>query len=234
MKTGGTEGRSSAVGQPMGKPLDVVSNPNFARFQASAGAWDEDTKRVARAKLIADRIRSLEGVTEAGNVLDIGCGTGLLTLELSGGTRRITAVDISPKMLEGLAEKCKRVGADAVRCVVADVEVEPWPGSAYDLITSSATLHHIRDVDRLLASCVGKLKRGGWLAIADLEWDASGYHSDETGVVHMGFVPDDLAARFRQVGLSNVQIAPSFSEARSMEGDKVKTFNTFLVCGRLD
>lgn len=53
------------------------------------------------------------------NVLDIGCGSGIFSIALSERVSRVTAIDVSPKMLEYArfnADKCQRENIDFI-CV---------------------------------------------------------------------------------------------------------------------
>ena len=57
------------------------------RFDQLAGTWDEDALRVALANGVADAIGRQAGLSTAWDVLDFGCGTGLLTLALHSRVR---------------------------------------------------------------------------------------------------------------------------------------------------
>lgn len=212
--------------------MDPTHNPNLARFQASADGWDDTPIRGRRAEAIAAALEERGLLTGQSRVLDVGAGTGLLTLELRARAARVTAVDLSPAMAEALTEKCRRGGIDGVDVVIADLERESPPGADYDLIASSMTWHHIRDVDGLIARCVEVLAPGGWMTLSDLEADASGYHQDDTGVVHQGFDVDDLAARLRNAGLQEVGSEIVLEEVRKEEGVAPQRFRNFLLWGR--
>ena len=97
-------------------------------------------------------------------VLDAGCGTGRLTVELAERLPRgrVIAVDQSERMLrvasDGLSpELGRRVGY-----VRADLRDLPLDG-AVNLIFSTATLHWVRDQEQLFQSLFHALKPKGWL-----------------------------------------------------------------------
>jgi SAM-dependent methyltransferase len=207
-------------------------NPNLARFQAGAQAWDEVAVRTERAGAIAHRLAELGLLDASARVLDLGCGTGLLTMEIRGYAGKVVGVDLSPAMAERLTKKCAREAAHNVEVVVSDLENEPLPGGQYDLIVSSMTWHHIRNIDGLIERCVSSLRTHGWLAVADLDRDATGYHEDETGVVHQGFDREELAQGFRQAGLVDVRAETVLEETKPSAAGVPRHFTNFLVYGR--
>lgn len=105
-------------------------------------------------------------------ILELGCGTGNLTLRLA---RRfpeasITTVDASPEMID--ITRARFVAADAsaharVRFVTSLFENAAFDNGAFDLVTSCISLHHVRDKGPLFKSIYNWLAPGGSLRIAD-------------------------------------------------------------------
>lgn len=80
-------------------------------------------------------------------VLDVGCGTG--TLSLAAWRRvqpagEVTGVDASPEMIQLARRKAKRNRADA-QFHVALIEELPFPDGTFDAVLSSFMLHHLPD-----------------------------------------------------------------------------------------
>ena len=94
-------------------------------------------------------------------VLDIGCGTGRLTSQISarGGGCDVTGTDRSLAMLA----QAHGHYPDAAVYVQADGATLPFPGAAFDAVFSTATFHWIKDHDRLFAEIYRVLKPGGRL-----------------------------------------------------------------------
>ena len=88
-----------------------------------ASTWDEDPAARAYSRAAFDSLSSeaaRRGAALAGaRVCDFGCGTGLLTEQLVGGSARIDAVDASPGMLEVLRGKIARADWGHVRTLAA-------------------------------------------------------------------------------------------------------------------
>ncbi|GAA2657637.1 class I SAM-dependent methyltransferase [Paractinoplanes durhamensis] len=102
--------------------------------------------------------------------LGAGSGTGSLSLARELPDAQVTAVDVSPEMLAHLRSRAEAAGlSDRIRTVEADLD-QPWPdlGPA-DVIWASASMHHMADPGRALASAFGALQPGGLLVIAELE-----------------------------------------------------------------
>lgn len=112
---------------------------------------------------------------EAGDrarIVDLGAGSGTgslaLARQLPGAT--VTAVDVSPDMLAHLRERADATGlGDRIRTVEADLD-QPWPDlGPTDVIWASASMHHMADPGKALASAFGALRPGGLLVIAELD-----------------------------------------------------------------
>ncbi|MGH8983607.1 MAG: methyltransferase domain-containing protein [Acidimicrobiia bacterium] len=99
---------------------------------------------------------------EPEHALEIGAGTGALTLGLLGekAVERLTATDISHKFLRMLAA---RAGADPtpVSLVACDANEPHFRSSTFDLVVGNSILHHLLDYDETLRQCHAVLKPGG-------------------------------------------------------------------------
>ena len=72
-------------------------------FDQAAATWDLADRRVALAHAVAQAIAARVPLAKKQSVLDFGCGTGLVTLELWSRVGSITGADTSPGMLMTLA-----------------------------------------------------------------------------------------------------------------------------------
>jgi SAM-dependent methyltransferase len=108
-----------------------------------------------------------------GLVVEIGCGSGLLTRYLVEAGHRVVATDASPAMLE-LAREVAPDAEDVRRVVLPD---DPIP-EADAIVGVGHALSYLPDeaaVDRALVAIAHALRPGGVLAIdiCDLEWGAA-------------------------------------------------------------
>lgn len=139
-------------------------------------------------------------------LLDIGCGTGDLTLGLSAFAGRIDAVDPSAAMLN---EAQKRpLPQKNVTWIKAPAEVAPLKGP-YDLVTAAQSLHWM-DWAVLFARLKTVLKPGGYLAIVERDYaDKSWWTADfQTLITHYSTNQDfqkyDLVDELQSRGLFKV------------------------------
>lgn len=104
-------------------------------------------------------------------VLDIGCGTGALTLRAARRGAKIKAIDINAQMLEIAAEHVRREGlADSVKLVEMGVaELDGEQTQAYDAVTAGLCLSELSEDEMhyTLRHCARILRPGGMLLIAD-------------------------------------------------------------------
>ncbi|RED49952.1 class I SAM-dependent methyltransferase [Aestuariispira insulae] len=87
------------------------------------------------------------------DILDLGCGDGVLTEALVRRCRSVTGIDASPEQIEGARSK----GLDAH---VMDGQAIQLNGK-YDAVFSNAALHWMVDADAVIHGVRGVLKPGG-------------------------------------------------------------------------
>jgi ubiquinone/menaquinone biosynthesis C-methylase UbiE len=130
-------------------------------FDVSGSAYDCFMGRYARK--LAPAFADFAGVSE-GRVLDVGCGSGLLTEELARrvGEANVAAVDPSP-----MVEECRvRVpGADVRTAAAEDL---PWPDGSFDAALAQLVLHFMDDPRAGLAEMGRVVRPGG--AVAASTW----------------------------------------------------------------
>ena len=84
-------------------------------FEAVASRWDSNPGRVKIAHDVASTIMREVKLSPQMDVLDYGCGTGLLAMHLQPFVNSVTGADNSPAMLEVLTEKISIAGNQPMR-----------------------------------------------------------------------------------------------------------------------
>jgi ubiquinone/menaquinone biosynthesis C-methylase UbiE len=202
-------------------------------FNAAPATWDENPVRV---KLAQDVFRALSdsGLIRPGmDVLEIGCGTGLFTLLLQPRVHSITAIDGSAGMLGVLNEKIGQGHYTNVKSCLVNPEDTGGIEGRYDLVVSSMTFHHIRDIPVLLGQIAAVLKPGGLLCIADLDKEGGRFHEDSTGVFHNGFDRAVLKSAFGTAGFGHVRNRTAAIIRKPDRSGNARYFTVFLMTGRV-
>ncbi len=174
-------------------------------FDTEAASWDEHPGRVKLAKDVAYAISKQIVLTPKMDVMDFGCGTGLLTIQLQPLVHSITGVDSSNGMLDIFKTKIASLKLNNVSAVFIDSGGNDTLAGHYDLVVSNMTLHHIKEIEPLFEQFHGITSPAGHLCIADLDLDDGQFHGDNTGVFHFGFARTTLRKIFTETGFDNVQ-----------------------------
>ena len=128
-------------------------------YDKEADAYDASRGGEPRAAAAADAVLGLVPAS-AGRLLDIACGTGIVTRRLAAArpAARVTGADLT----YGMARMAARRLPGAI--VLADSRTLPFPDTTFDAVTSVWLLHlldepeHVRAV---VAECARVLKPGG-------------------------------------------------------------------------
>ena len=186
-------------------------------FDQAAATWDLADRRVALAHAVAQAIAARVPLTKMQSVLDFGCGTGLVTLELGPRVGSITGADTSPIMLKTLAGKAKTLGIP-VKTLELDSTGSDDLGGPYDLIVSSMTLHHVADVPALFRQFARHLRPAGQVALADLDEEDGSFHEAAVSIHHRGFPRERIQAWLLDAGFQEIRLGDRHRDTQAREG----------------
>ncbi len=201
-------------------------------FNIEAAQWDANPGRVKLANEVSDAIIRETAPSRDMDVLDYGCGTGLVTLRLQPMVRSITGADSSEGMLGVLENKVRTASLPNVRTQLVDFERGGKVAGAFHLVVSSMTMHHVKDTAGLFHQWYDVLLPGGQLAAADLDTEDGSFHGDNTGVFHFGFDRDALKKMMQRAGFQNVRVVTASTMVREIAGGGKRGFPVFLIIGR--
>jgi len=132
--------------------------------------WDPESEfkplhdlNPVRMEYIAEKV-ALDGL----NVLDVGCGGGILSEALARSGARVTGIDKAGMPLEIARQHAKE---SQVEVDYRDITVEELAASEpqrFDLITCMEMLEHVPDPDSVIRSCATLLKPGGHLFLSTI------------------------------------------------------------------
>lgn len=138
--------------------------------------WDnhvsqaEEIARGSGFRTLRDQILALAEPGPSDQLVDVGAGTGLLTLAVADRVNRVWALDIAPSMCDYLRTKTASAGLENVEVGVASADSLPLVDASVDVVVSNYCLHHLDD-DRkhqALAEVYRVLRPGGRIVIGDM------------------------------------------------------------------
>src|SRR5258708_7684334 len=90
-------------------------------------------------------------------VLDVGCGTGLMSAKLAASGRRAVGVDLSPAMIVRARRRCNR----NLDFVEGDAEDLPLESEKFDAVVNLISFHHYPAPRQAIAEFRRVLQTGG-------------------------------------------------------------------------
>lgn len=137
-------------------------------FDIASNTYDAEADlHAAVAERLLAAIRRFPCPTD--QVLDVGCGTGVLTRRLLLlQPRRLSAIDLSSGMCEKTRDTLRSLGAtgDRAEVLVADMESLPYETGRFDIVASSFAVQWAADLRRAVDECLRVVRRGGLVALA--------------------------------------------------------------------
>jgi putative AdoMet-dependent methyltransferase len=155
------------------RPLD---SKGFDRW---AGDYDDSVREHSEGYPfegyydVLNRVCELVGDCSGKIVLDLGVGTGLLSLELFRQGANVVGVDFSPRMLDiarSRMPKGRFVCADLTQGLPSELK-----NMQFDTIVSGYAFHHLEEDQKnaLVQEAVGHLVSGGILVVADISFETT-------------------------------------------------------------
>jgi ubiquinone/menaquinone biosynthesis C-methylase UbiE len=150
------------------------------KWDKRVGPWHEHVTSAAAFEKVRERILAVSQPRRSDVCVDLGAGTGFVTMALAPLVASVLAVDISPAMINVVVERAADAGLANVSAEVGDLKDLMLPPANADLIVSSYALHHLADPDKraLAARAAQWLRPGGRLVIADMMFGRGGSPRD--------------------------------------------------------
>lgn len=126
---------------------------------------DFDSKVYCKYKESYDKLVSLatKYLHLDDNVLDYACGTGVMSIELSGSVKRIIAIDISDQMIEKAKRKAIEKNIPNVEFHVQNIFDSSLKPGSFSVILAFNILHFFKDQSSVLTRMNQLLKEDGLL-----------------------------------------------------------------------
>jgi 2-polyprenyl-6-hydroxyphenyl methylase / 3-demethylubiquinone-9 3-methyltransferase len=223
----------SAVAEP--SPTAASADPEeLRRFAELAGRWWDETGPMAplhklnptrlayirqqvcrRFSRAPDDPRPFEGL----DVLDVGCGGGLLCEPLARLGAAVTGIDLAPASIEAAARHARAADL-AIEYRAARAEQLLAEDRRFDLVCAMEVVEHVADQEAFLRICAALVRPGGGLVLATLNRT---FRAFALGIVAAEYVlgwlprgthrwsrfvrPSEAARALRRAGLSVADLA---------------------------
>jgi 2-polyprenyl-6-hydroxyphenyl methylase / 3-demethylubiquinone-9 3-methyltransferase len=201
----------------MARESGNFSQAELDKFGALAARWwDPNGPQRPLHELNPTRLQYLKDrvALRGARVLDVGCGGGLLSEALAREGAVVTALDLSPDLVEvaklhllesGLAVDYRLQSVESLAAAMP---------AAFDAITCMEMLEHVPDPGAILAACATLLKPGGRLVLSTLNRTPAAFAVAIVGAEYVAgllprgthdygsFIrPSELGAWLRETGL---------------------------------
>lgn len=143
-----------------------------------ADSWDSDGS--AGLTKVVETVLSTCALSSETVAIDLGCGSGQVTIPLAQSCASVLGVDVSAPLLARLEEKALAAGVRNIQTITHPIEALDLPADSLDLVVTNYALHHLRDVDKaeLMRRSYRWLRPGGQLVIGDMMFGRGGNAED--------------------------------------------------------
>lgn len=187
------------------------------KFDRIAGSWwDPEGEFKPLHELNPARLRyvSERSVIKESDVLDVGCGGGILSESLAASGGRVTGIDIAEKPLKIAKLHLHESGLKVdYRQITVEALASETPAS-FDIITCMEMLEHVPDPASVIQACARLLRPGGQVFFSTLSRTPEAFALAIVGAEHVlklltkgthqydRFIkPSELSAWAREAGL---------------------------------
>lgn len=178
----------------------------IAVFDEIAKTWDSREKADPTNSI--NKLVSYSKISEGYKILDVGCGTGILSdalIEAAGKSGSVKGIDISSGMINVAREKFDFKNLTFEHTSVEALKDE---SNSYDIIVCNNVFPHFEDVDGVMLNSIRLLKDGGLFVVTHLAGrDAVNKIHSNTNTFNEDKVPvpEEWIKIFKKYGLKEVK-----------------------------
>ena len=202
--------KSNSGPETKGATLHKASQYDFHTKLMGLGVNQPNSKMIIR----------MAKIKPGDKVLDVGCGSGNLTLtakRYAGSSGSVHGIDASPEMIDVARKKAKQSGVNVI-FDVGLIEKLPFPEATFDVVISRLVIHHLPDDLKRqgFAEIFRVLKPSGTLFLADFQSPRNPILARMTSLLvgHQMMVQSNVSSlppMLRQAGFADVSSGPTRS-----------------------
>lgn len=154
--------------------------PDQAKVTAAyeAAAPNYDSLGVPFFTIVGARLVQEARISVGDHVLDVGCGAGAVTIPAAravGAAGHVTAVDLSPRMLDRTTESAVLVSLENVTTAIADAQDPPYASGSFDAVLASMLMFLLPEPEAAVRAWNRLLRPDGtvalsWIVAEDPRW----------------------------------------------------------------
>jgi len=200
-------------------------------FDQVAASWDTKLRKERAAVLAEKIVASLEN-NQGMKAMEIGCGTGLISINLKDKFAEIYCVDESEEMLRVLQDKLNYEKIDHIYPRTIKLLEKERFYRYFDVIYSSMAFHHIEDVEKEFAILKKLLIKEGQLIIIDLDQEDGTFHKNEVGFRgHNGFNRNEFVTMCENAGFTIMKIETVYEGKKNIDDTSI-VYSLFLCAAK--
>ena len=185
--------------------MTITREEVVEHFTARAMAYDRSSSWCTD-EVLCERIFEAANVGPGDRVLDVACGTGLVSKHFKSRVARVVGVDITSDMFEQA-----RPHVDEL--IPAPAEALPFPDDTFDAVVCRQGIQFM-NLPEAIHSMVRVLKPGGRIVLVNLTSSGPEDRDEYFEILRLRnpvrrhfFLPEDVAALLRECGCKNVELA---------------------------
>ena len=145
---------------------EIRQRKESAIWRKLAAGYDGRTLETYREAYCLSIEKTLAVLQSGQRVLEIGCGTGIITLAIASQVGQVVATDLTPEMVAVAQGKAREKGIENIEFRVCDGYHLADADSSFDAVLLFNLLHVVEDPAALLSEAYRLLKPGGCLITA--------------------------------------------------------------------
>lgn len=143
----------------MSKKINILDSKEGYNLAAK----QYDKKNAYLNSFEQDELWRMIGDVDTLDVLDVGAGTGRISVRLSHEGAHVTALDVSSEMLEVLMKKDRKI-----QTIIGDAEKLPCKDETFDMVISTFVIVHLADPKRFFDEVYRVLRPGGIFIVTNI------------------------------------------------------------------
>lgn len=192
-------------------------------FTQKANKWDTPEKEQFAKEFVAEIKKYIQFSSED-KIMDFGCGTGLVGLELLPEVSFAVMADTSSAMLEVLESKLSYAQLEKIEII--DGPLSLYSGNDIDKAVTLMALHHIENLDETIKLMSNTIKKNGLLIIGELLTEDGSFHAPSV-VAHNGFDLEEICELIENNGFEVLLKHPY-----SIQKRKDNEFHRFILIAK--